>query len=99
MNAMTQGLLFGDNSTADDYTFGGTDMFSNYSNSLFGGGSSSISPTDFTGTNPFSAAQSPNYLQLIIRSNLIGKTVSAVNPATQRQVSGTAKSVQIDNGT
>lgn len=64
---------------------------------LFGGTGSANLPSDIAGGN-LSQIGGSQYLEMVAKSNLIGKTVSAVDPATKQQFTGKVESVSLDNG-
>lgn len=92
--------LFGDNEASDTSLFGGTSFFGQTPSStspLFNGINGVSFPSDIGGQNIFNSGVSPA-IELIARSNLIGKTVSAVDPATQQTISGKVSGVSVEGG-
>ncbi len=87
-------ILFGDETTSNNSIFGeGTNFGSTssiYGSSAFGSEFSGAANLDITGVSPA--------LEMIARSNLIGKTVEAVNPTTGKQFSGKVESVSVEGG-
>jgi hypothetical protein len=97
-------ILFGESDTAFNSVFG-SDTTSNGvasgNSSLFGGSSTSSFPSDLSGIAGQMTAYSgtPKYLELIARSNLVGKTITYYNPTnTKETLEGVVQSVAIDNG-
>lgn len=93
-------ILFGDEERRDSTIMGGQSIFGSSPTNvspLFGGISTIDLPSDIGGQNTFFPTVNPSEL-LIARSNLIGKTVEAVNPSTKQTFSGTVNSVGLENG-
>ncbi|KAF0133323.1 MAG: hypothetical protein FD145_1341 [Candidatus Saganbacteria bacterium] len=93
-------ILFGDEEKKDSSTFGSSSLFSSSPSSVspyFGGLTGVDIPSDIGGQNTFFTGVSPAY-EMIARSNLIGKTVEAVNPSTGQKFSGKVESVSVDGG-
>jgi len=64
---------------------------------LFGGSGGSASlPSDIGGATTSSSGS--QYLELIARSNLVGKMAEAINPSTNKTFSGKINSVSVENG-
>jgi hypothetical protein len=87
-------ILFGDENTSNNSIFGESSNFGStssiYQSSAFGNAFSGAANMDITGVSPA--------LEMIARSNLIGKTVEAVNPTTGKQFSGKVESVSVEGG-
>ncbi|MCX5750888.1 MAG: hypothetical protein NT099_04375 [Candidatus Saganbacteria bacterium] len=92
MNTDALDILFGDEETRSNSVFG--------SGSALGGNTSSASDpfSDLTGQNSFDNSLAPQ-IEMIARSNLIGKTVSAINPSTKSKIEGKVESISVTNGT
>ncbi len=83
--------IFGDSSNI----FGSTPSSTS---SIFGGTGNTALPTDLGGALSATDTGNSQYLELIARSNLIGKTVQALNPSTKQVFTGKVTSVSVDNG-
>ena len=93
-------ILFGDKETKDSAVFGGSSLFNsmpNASSPLFGGLGGLNVPSDIGGQSTLTSGVSP-YMELIAKSNLIGKTVDAINPVTRQPFSGKVDAVSVENG-
>jgi hypothetical protein len=100
MNSNALSILFGDEQSEGNAIFG---------SSSFSGGDGTISdplasmttgttyPSDLLGQNLYANTVSPQ-IEMIARSNLIGKTVTAINPVTKSRFSGDVKSISLNNG-
>ena len=92
-------VLFGDEESKNSAVFGDTNIFgassSNASSYLGDFGVNYMS--DLGGQTSGITGVSPA-LEMIARSNLIGKNVEAVNPATGKQFSGKVESVDVEGG-
>lgn len=63
---------------------------------LFGGTGGATLPSDIGGG--LSTTGGSQYMELIARSNLVGKIVEAINPQTKQKFTGKVDSVLVDNG-
>lgn len=91
--------LFGDEDQLNNQIFGDSSVFGTAPSStsnLFGGMGSATLPSDIS--SGLSNTGGSQYLELIARSNLVGKTVQAVNPATKQMFTGKVDSVSVANG-
>jgi len=102
MNQMTtnniNSILFSDDNESSSSDFLGADLLGNTSSnndSL----SSTFGMSGTSGTNNIGSLQGvPMEFQMTVYSTLIGKSVTAVDPSTNTQVTGAVKSVQLQNG-
>ena len=92
-------ILFGDEESKNSSIFGNTTAFgaSSTNTSSYLGDFGINNTSDLGGLTSSTTGVSPA-LEMIARSNLIGKTVEAVNPATGKQFSGKVESVGLDGG-
>ncbi|MFA4966693.1 MAG: hypothetical protein WC624_00515 [Candidatus Margulisiibacteriota bacterium] len=97
MNAFD--ILYGDDQSRDDSIFGssvfGTAPSS--TSSIFGNVTGVNFPSDIGGVSTGYTGVSPA-VEMIARSNLIGKTVDAIDPSTRQQFSGKVESVSVQGG-
>ena len=93
-NMSATDILFGDENTSNNSIFGETTNFGStssiYASSAFGDVFSGAASSAITGVSPA--------VEMIARSNLIGKTVEAIDPSTRQQFSGKVNSVSIEGG-
>lgn len=93
-------ILFGDEERRDSSIFGGASLYNTIPNTaspLFGGLGGLTTPSDIGGQATLTSGISP-YMELIARSNLIGKTVEAINPLTRETFTGKVDAVLVENG-
>lgn len=91
--------LFGDDEDAQEAIFGASSFYpSTQGSSLFG--NQSYLPSELVGAAGGSSvnATSPQYVALIARSNLIGKSVTAYD-SSNNLIEGTVNRVTVENGT
>lgn len=92
--------LFGDEDQLNNAIFGEGSVFGTTpasTSDLFGGlGSATTNPTDISGA--LTSTGGSQYLQMIAQSNLIGKTVQALDPTTRQPFTGRVNSVSVENG-
>lgn len=87
-------ILFGDETTSNNSVFGSTTNFGSTASNSF----SSAFGTDFSGLPTSGTTGVSPAVEMIARSNLIGKTVEAVDPSTGKQFSGKVESVSVQGG-
>ena len=63
---------------------------------LFGGTGGSTLPSDIAGS--LTSTSGSQYMQMIMQSGLIGRTVQAMNPQTKKMFTGKVKGVSVENG-
>ena len=93
-------ILFGDEERRDSSIFGGGNVSSiapSSASPMFGGLTGAQLPSDIGGQSTLFNGVSPQF-ELIARSNLIGKNVEAINPATKQKFTGEVKSVILERG-
>jgi len=93
-------ILFGDEERRDSTIFGGAsvmNMVPSSASPMFGGLTGVQMPSDIAGQTTFFSGISPQ-LELIARSNLIGKTVEAIDPITKQRFTGEVKSIILERG-
>jgi hypothetical protein len=95
-------ILFGDENSSNSSSILGQqsffNTFPNTSSSLTGGNSSGINfPSDLGGVATGFNGVSAQY-EMIARSNLIGKTVEAVEPGTHKTFTGKVEGVSVAGG-
>jgi len=102
-NTSFSNILFGDSEDAYNSIFGSNSSSSGFDTSdtsLFGGVGSNL-PAELSGVGGANTAynNNPAYIELIARSNLVGKTVTYYDPSNTKDTkSGTVNSVSVDNG-
>jgi len=87
-------ILFGDETTSNNSIFGSSTNFGSGSSNAF----SSAFGTDFSGLPTSGITGVSPAMEMITRSNLIGKTVEAINPSTGQKFSGKVESVSVEGG-
>jgi len=101
LNTSSFDILFGDNDdSSSSSAFGGSGVLESIPSNtdpLFGGLSGVNMPSDIAGQSTFYTGVSPQ-IEMIARSNLIGKTVTAVHPTTKENISGEVVKVSVSNG-
>ncbi len=98
INKSAQTLLSPSDETAEDDPFSAFSFSNSSSSSLFTGIGGVNMPSDLTGGNILSTSQSLT-MQMIARSGLIGKTVTATDPEnTSQTISGKVEGVSVDKG-
>ena len=65
-------------------------------NTLFGGTGGATLPSDIGAG--LTATGGSQYLEMIARSNLVGKMAEAINPQTNQKFTGRVNSVMVENG-
>ncbi|MBU0572890.1 MAG: hypothetical protein KKH83_00200 [Candidatus Margulisbacteria bacterium] len=93
LNTSSFDILFGNDEDSKNSIFGTSSDYS----SLFGGAGTFNIPTDILGQGTVSSTTSTT-LELIDRAALIGKTVTAVDPTTRKEFTGTVNSVSVESG-
>jgi len=91
-------VLFGDEGV-NNSVFGDTGIFGTMpsdTSSLFGGADQTTLPSDVSGLSTQTGGN--QYLELIARSNLVGKKVEAINPLTKQKFTGTVKDISLERG-
>jgi len=98
IEAQSFDTLFGEEGM-NNSIFGDSNMFGSLPSTtspLFGGMGEAMLPSDIAGAT--STTGGSQYMELIARSNLVGKTVEAVDPRTGKTISGKVTSVFVENG-
>lgn len=98
INKSAQTLLSNNNETDEDDPFAAFSFNTNSSSSFLNGIGGVTMPSDLTGGNILSTSQSLT-MQMIARSGLIGKSVTATDPENTKQtISGKVEGVSVDKG-